>query len=53
MRYDELADLSDDVVIDFLNGRADRVFDRVRPARPCVTMQFPRKPSSGAPPYVS
>src|SRR5581483_9620639 len=25
----------------------------LRVARPCETMQFPRKPKSGAPPYVS
>ena len=29
MRYDELADLSDDVVIDFLDRRTDCVFDGV------------------------
>ncbi len=45
MRCDEFGDLADDVVIDFGDRRTDGVFDRAaRLARPCVTMQLPRKP---------
>ena len=53
MRCGLLGYLSDDVVTNFFRRGANGVFDRSAGRAACVTMQLPRRPKSGAPPYVS